>query len=95
MHGGEVYPSTGCGGSRLTNLLVESIEGELCRVVSAAESGHVAPHHAGIGLAIILAVPLSILFHNLGKITNSSQSQMVYFDSGTSIVQWECKLRNA
>ncbi len=95
MHGDDLYPVPGCGGRRLTNLLIEGIQGELCRVVSAAESSHIAPHHGGIGLAIILAVPLSILFHNLGKITNSSQSQMVYFDSGTSIVQWECKLRNA
>ena len=55
----------------MTDLLIEGIQGQLCRVVSAAESGHVAPHHAGIGLAIILAVPLSILFHNLGKNTSS------------------------
>ena len=55
----------------MPDLLIEGIQGELCRVVGAAESSHVTPHHAGVGLAIILAVPLSILFHNLGKNTSS------------------------
>ena len=70
MHGSDLFPSPGCRGRRLIDLLIEGIQGELCRVVGAAESGHVAPHHAGIGLAIILAVPLSVLFHNLGKNTS-------------------------
>jgi len=71
MHGGNLFPILGCGGRRLPDLLIEGIQGEVCRVVGAAESSHVTPHHAGVGLAIILAVPLSILFHNLGKNTSS------------------------
>ena len=73
MHAGELCPSPAWGGSRLTHLLIEGVQGELCCVVSAAESSHIAPHHAGIGLAIILAVPLSTLFHNLGKNASSFQ----------------------
>ena len=46
-------------------LLIECIEGELCSVVCAADGGHVAPHHAGVGLAIILTVPLPILLDYL------------------------------
>lgn len=71
MHGGKLLFCLGCGGSRLTNLLIEGVQGELCHVVGAAERGHVPPHHAGIRLAIVLAVPLSILFHNLGKNASS------------------------
>lgn len=48
-----------------TDLFVEGIERELSSVVCAAQGGHIAPHHAGVCLAIILAVPLTILLHNL------------------------------
>ena len=50
---------------RQTDLLVEGVDGELCCVVSAAQGGDIAAHHAGVGLAIILTVPLPILFHHL------------------------------
>ena len=46
-------------------LVIERIEGELCSVVCTADCGHVAPDHAGVGLAIILTVPLPILLHHL------------------------------
>lgn len=54
-------------GTRLleTDLFIEGVERELSSVVCAAQGGHIAPHHAGIRLAIILTVPLPILLHNL------------------------------
>lgn len=48
-----------------TDLFIEGVERELGSVVCAAQGGHIPPHHAGVGLAIILTVPLTILLHNL------------------------------
>ena len=47
------------------DLFIEGVEGELCSVVGAADGGHIAAHHAGVGLTIILAVPLPVLLYHL------------------------------
>ena len=49
----------------LTDLFVEGIESQLCCVVGAAKGGDITAHHAGVGLAIILTIPLPVLLHHL------------------------------
>lgn len=51
----------------VTDLLVERVESELSCVVCASQRGDIAAHHAGVGLAIILTVPLPILLNHLHK----------------------------
>ena len=54
------------------DLFIEGIERELSSVVCAAQGGHIAPHHTGVRLAIILTVPLPILLHNLQEHSTST-----------------------